>query len=238
VVEDEYSRSDKLALALACLAGIMAIILFIVDKTPSAIVFLLTLMGALCIYPVLHFIRNPKGRIALLSFLMIATFLFGWHVWPKWSPSVPVFIAVNGSWYTVNQSTAGDLRIVVNIKNYSDVPLPVRAITRVYCDGLTCPGLLDNPDPLYTTIAPQDMFHVDGLVKIMNLDNLNDPTAQALFMLFLRDKIVMSETVQYNDGKRDVTYTWEGRPMSSSVDIRSCYKMCIGIVSTIRDEHN
>jgi outer membrane biosynthesis protein TonB len=78
-----YSRSDKLGIALACLAGIMAIILFLVEKTPYTVVGLLTLMIALAIYPVWHFVRPKNARIALLVLAVVGTVAFGWAEWPR-----------------------------------------------------------------------------------------------------------------------------------------------------------
>ncbi len=77
-----YSISDKLAIALACLAGIMAIILFLVEKTPTTIVSLLILMLALSIYPILHFVKRVGVRIAVFSLFAIGTLRLGWYVWP------------------------------------------------------------------------------------------------------------------------------------------------------------
>ncbi len=80
---DGYSTSDKLAIALACLAGVMAIILFLIEKTPLTVVGLLVAMAALSVYPVLHFVRRINFRIALLACVAIATLALGWYVWPK-----------------------------------------------------------------------------------------------------------------------------------------------------------
>lgn len=80
---DGYSTSDRLAIALACLAGVMAIILFLVEKTPFTVVGLLVLMVALFAYPVLHFVPRINFRVALLACMLIGTIAFGWYVWPK-----------------------------------------------------------------------------------------------------------------------------------------------------------
>jgi hypothetical protein len=78
-----YTNSDKLGIALACLAGVMAIILFLIDRTPWTVVTLLLVMGGLSIYPMVHFARQIGIRVALLLFMAIGTGLFGWGVWPK-----------------------------------------------------------------------------------------------------------------------------------------------------------
>src|ERR1039457_5068736 len=88
MVEEEkhlgtYSPSDKLAIALTCLAGVMAIVLFLVEKTPLTVVGLLVAMVILLVYPVLHFARRPLIRGGVLILAMVGTLVFGWFVWPK-----------------------------------------------------------------------------------------------------------------------------------------------------------
>jgi len=78
----EYNTSDKLGIALACLAGVMAIILFLVEKTPLTVILLLSLMVALAIYPILHFAKRIGVRIAAFSLFLIGTLLLGWSVMP------------------------------------------------------------------------------------------------------------------------------------------------------------
>ena len=80
---DGYNNSDKLAIALACLAGVMAIVLFLVEKTPFTVVGLLLLMVTLSVYPILHFVRRTNFRTAILACVTIGTLVFGWYVWPK-----------------------------------------------------------------------------------------------------------------------------------------------------------
>ena len=84
---DGYSASDKLAIALACLASILAIVLFLVEKTPRTIMGLLVAMGGLAIYPTLHFSRRAGFRIAILVCMLGGTVAFGWYVWPKTKPN-------------------------------------------------------------------------------------------------------------------------------------------------------
>jgi hypothetical protein len=84
----EYSRSDKLGIALACLAGVMAIILFLVEKTPLTVVSLLTLMIALSIFPILHFARSSPIRIALMILAVIGAVALGRFEWPKKKPPI------------------------------------------------------------------------------------------------------------------------------------------------------
>jgi hypothetical protein len=79
---EKYNASDKLAIALACLTGIIAIALFLVEKTPVTIVSLLLITVALVIYPVIHFFRHGYRLIAMLIFLA-ATLFVGRNEWPK-----------------------------------------------------------------------------------------------------------------------------------------------------------
>ena len=78
-----YSTGDKLAIALACLAGVMAIILFLLEKTPVTMILLLSLMDALAVYPILHFVKGIGGRIAVFTLFIIGTLLFGWRAMPR-----------------------------------------------------------------------------------------------------------------------------------------------------------
>jgi hypothetical protein len=76
------SPSDKLAIALACLAGIMAIILFLLAKTPTTVVLSLVAMVGLGIYPILHFFRTAGFRLIAILALLGSTVLIGRYTWP------------------------------------------------------------------------------------------------------------------------------------------------------------
>jgi hypothetical protein len=78
----EWNLSDRLAVALACLAGIMALALVWMDKTPLGAGITIGCMSALIVYPVLHFVRSPKARVAALVFSWVAIGVFGWLIWP------------------------------------------------------------------------------------------------------------------------------------------------------------
>jgi hypothetical protein len=71
------SDSDRLAIALTCLAGIMAIVLFLVEKTPATVIGLLLGMAALSVYPVWHFVRGRVARFVVLVCGVLLTVLFG-----------------------------------------------------------------------------------------------------------------------------------------------------------------
>src|SRR5690242_15520326 len=78
-----YNTSDKLAIALACLAGVMAIVLFLAEKTRLTVIFLLLFMLALAVYPILHFAKRIGVRMAAFGLFVTGTLLFGWYVWPR-----------------------------------------------------------------------------------------------------------------------------------------------------------
>ena len=84
----EVTDSDKLAIALACAAGVMAVILFLIEKTPLTVALSLVAMLGLAIYPILHFFRKLIIRLAVfVAMLGIAT-LIGWQAWPIKSKSL------------------------------------------------------------------------------------------------------------------------------------------------------
>jgi hypothetical protein len=83
----EYNTSDKLGIALACMAGVMAIILFLVEKTPLTIVCLLLLMASLLVFPILHFAKRIPWRIGIFIVCGFCTLSFGWLVWPHEHPA-------------------------------------------------------------------------------------------------------------------------------------------------------
>jgi hypothetical protein len=85
----KYTNSDRLGIALTCLAGAMAIILSLVEKTPFTVIGLLLLVVALLVYPVLHFAKRSMIRVGLLICAALVTAVFGWGVWPKHKISVP-----------------------------------------------------------------------------------------------------------------------------------------------------
>ena len=61
----------------------MAIVLYLIEKTPVIVSFLLVLMIFLCIYPVFHFFKQFSRRLLALILVLICTGLLGWHSWPR-----------------------------------------------------------------------------------------------------------------------------------------------------------
>ncbi len=79
----KWTWSDRLALALACLGGVLAVV-FVrwVEKTwPWAVVSIAS-MVVLAAYPITHFFPNWKHRIAAAVVTVIFIGLFGWWIWP------------------------------------------------------------------------------------------------------------------------------------------------------------
>jgi hypothetical protein len=81
-----WSWSDKLAIALACLATAMALALSWMDRTPTWAAVTISCMGALVFYPVMHFIRSWKARVPFLLVVWGCIGLFGWKIWPHCIP--------------------------------------------------------------------------------------------------------------------------------------------------------
>jgi hypothetical protein len=87
----KWSTGDKLAIALACLAAVMALILFWIDKTPLAAGITIGAMFLLMIYPILHFVSSWKARVPVFILVFVLIGIFGWKVWP--SPTAQVVVA-------------------------------------------------------------------------------------------------------------------------------------------------
>jgi hypothetical protein len=85
-----WSWSDRLAVALACIGAAMALVLFLVEKTPLTTGVTLACIAALLIYPILHFIPSRAMRVVAVLVLVLLVCLFGWHVWPHKEPVVLV----------------------------------------------------------------------------------------------------------------------------------------------------
>jgi hypothetical protein len=81
--QSNYTTSDRLAFVLACLAGILAIVLFLVEKTPLTVAILLLLLLAFSVYPILHFVRRRRNRWTAFALIFLAVVCFGWKTWPR-----------------------------------------------------------------------------------------------------------------------------------------------------------
>src|SRR6266849_142674 len=83
------SPRDKLAVVLACLAGIMAIILWLIERTPATVVWWLVVMVGLAVYPILHFLRRVGFRLIAMVGMIGITVLLGLYAWPRKDTTVP-----------------------------------------------------------------------------------------------------------------------------------------------------
>jgi len=77
-----WTRSDSLAVALACLAGAMAIAFLWMEKTPGWALFTVIALVVLVVYPICHFCSHWKFRILCLAIVWAGIGLFGWYIWP------------------------------------------------------------------------------------------------------------------------------------------------------------
>ena len=81
--EQRWTRSDKLAVALACIGAALALILFLVDKTPVTVGVMTTCIAALLAYPIQHFVPSRPVRISAIILMILLVCCFGWSRWPK-----------------------------------------------------------------------------------------------------------------------------------------------------------
>jgi hypothetical protein len=85
-LSEKWTWSDKLAIALACSGAAMALILFLVEKTPVTVGAMIACIAGLLVYPILHFVSSWKARVPVISVMVVLVCLFGWSVWPKTPP--------------------------------------------------------------------------------------------------------------------------------------------------------
>ena len=81
--DERLSGSDKLGIVLACLASILAIVLFLIEKTFLVIIVLPLSIMALSIYPIIHFAKSKIDRISLFECVIVVTVFLGWEFWPQ-----------------------------------------------------------------------------------------------------------------------------------------------------------
>ena len=81
-IMEKYSSSDKLAVALFFVGVAVAIILFLVEKTPAMVALLLVLLTLSLIYPVLHFFKRSRARVFCFSGVGLLVAVLGVFVWP------------------------------------------------------------------------------------------------------------------------------------------------------------
>lgn len=80
--KEQWSKSDKLAVALFCLGAVMALVLFLVEKTPLTVGFMIFFIIGLLVFPIIHFFSAIPARVVSLILMLGIVGLFGWNVWP------------------------------------------------------------------------------------------------------------------------------------------------------------
>ena len=79
----KYSISDRLGIALACLGAVLAIVLFLIEKTPLAVAGCLLAILVLLVFPVLHFFHKATSRSLVFAVVIILLGSFGLVIWPR-----------------------------------------------------------------------------------------------------------------------------------------------------------
>lgn len=87
---EKWTWSDKLSVALACAGAALALVLFLVEKTPGTVAVMLACIAALLTYPILHFVTSRTARIPVFVATAGLVVLFGWKVWPRGPQPHPV----------------------------------------------------------------------------------------------------------------------------------------------------
>lgn len=75
--------SDRLAVALCCISGLMTLVPLWMEKTTIWAGGTVSVLALLVIYPVYHFVRSWKLRIPTLIVMWVLIALFGWRIWPR-----------------------------------------------------------------------------------------------------------------------------------------------------------
>jgi hypothetical protein len=83
-------EGDALAIVLACFAGVAAFALFLIEKTPATVIVLLSFMAALLVYPIYRMVPSRVPQIELFCVTLLLLIGFGWYVWPRKNPEIPV----------------------------------------------------------------------------------------------------------------------------------------------------
>jgi len=125
--ENGWSLSDKLAVALACLAAVTALILFWIDKTPLTAGISIACIAVLMIYPIIHFVRSRALRIVTFIVAALLVGVFGYKVWP-FSSNVPPSLVEKGPQVepkpvpkSAAPSLAESVRLITNTELRQDV---------------------------------------------------------------------------------------------------------------------
>jgi hypothetical protein len=76
-----YSAGDQLAIALACIAGAMTLVLFLVEKSRTSVTGCIVAVLFLSIYPIWHFVGRTRNAVLALVVCEGAISLLGSHLW-------------------------------------------------------------------------------------------------------------------------------------------------------------
>jgi hypothetical protein len=88
--QGRFSPGDKLAFALTSAAAALALAIYLAEKTPLVVVFAVIGFVGFLVYPILHFVRTHRYRVACFALTLIMTGLLGWVGWPPPHPTMPV----------------------------------------------------------------------------------------------------------------------------------------------------
>ena len=77
------STGDQLAIVLFCVGAALALILFLVEKTPTSVTVILIGIAGFMVYPIFHFFRGPLARTFGVLVLLLSIGGFGKSVWPR-----------------------------------------------------------------------------------------------------------------------------------------------------------
>jgi hypothetical protein len=84
-----WTVSDRLAVALCCISGLMTVVPMWMEKTPIWAAGTVCAMALLVVYPVHHFIRPWTRKIPVLIVVWAAIVVFGWKIWPRQVTALP-----------------------------------------------------------------------------------------------------------------------------------------------------
>lgn len=115
---EHMSASDRLAIVLFCLAAAMALVLYLVDKTPLTISLTLAFIFGFLVYPIRHFFRRVIHRIIGFAVTIALTVYLAYATWPP-DPFVvevgPILEGVN-MWEANGRASILPIRMAVYVR--------------------------------------------------------------------------------------------------------------------------
>jgi len=130
---------DRLAVALFCPAAAMAIILFLIEKTPPAVLILSACVFGFLIHPIWHFARPIKLRWGALAIALAGTIWLATISWPKKNERNQQGLASLGDIKSASKEGAeaalseirGDLAKAYEAPEQTSKPQPRQAIAEI-----------------------------------------------------------------------------------------------------------